>query len=93
MLFFFNVIDVAGLLVFVVYAKLVNLSYVVVRCVLVELRVDTIAATNIVAMPVKRCCSCQKFIKPKLFRLLSLLPSNIYRTIRDIQMISINANV
>ena len=27
---FFNVIDVAGLLVFVVYAKLVKLSYVVV---------------------------------------------------------------
>ena len=30
LLFFFNVIDVAGLLVFVVYAKLVKLSYVVV---------------------------------------------------------------
>ena len=55
MLFFLNVIDVAGLLVFVVYAKLVNLSYVVVRCVLVELRVVTIAATNIVAVTVK-CC-------------------------------------
>ena len=51
----FNVIDVAGLLVFVVYAKLVNLSYVVVRCVLVKLRVVTIAATNIVAVTVKRC--------------------------------------